>query len=226
MKTLVISLGGSVILPDKPDLPFIDNFKRIVRKHYKKYRFVIVCGGGSIARKYINSLEKEGKSEKELAFAGIRVTRMNAQFLMQIFGKEANDSLPINMEQVKSNLNKNNIVFCGALRYAVDETSDGTAAKLAHFLKTDFINLTNVSGLYTSDPKKNKNAKLIRLISWKNFEKIALSIKFHAGQHFVLDQQAAKIIKKNKIETFIIGNLKSLDNLLKEKSFAGTKIFG
>ncbi|KKQ74676.1 MAG: (P)ppGpp synthetase I, SpoT/RelA, partial [Berkelbacteria bacterium GW2011_GWB1_38_5] len=84
------------------------------------------------------------KSEKELAFAGIRVTRMNAQFLMQIFGKEANDSLPINMEQVKSNLNKNNIVFCGALRYAVDETSDGTAAKLAHFLKTDFINLTNV----------------------------------------------------------------------------------
>ena len=111
MKTLVISLGGSVILPDKPDLPFIDNFKRIVRKHYKKYRFVIVCGGGSIARKYINSLEKEGKSEKELAFAGIRVTRMNAQFLMQIFGKEANDSLPINMEQVKSNLNKNNIVF-------------------------------------------------------------------------------------------------------------------
>ena len=219
-----MSLGGSVILPDKPDLRFIDNFKKIVRKHYKKYRFVVVCGGGSIARKYINSLEREGKSEKELALAGIRVTRMNAQLLMQIFGKEANDSLPTNMEQVKNNLKKNNIVFCGALRYAPDETSDGTAAKLAHFFKTDFINLTNVSGLYTSDPKKNKNAKLIKSISWKNFEKIALSIKFHAGQHFVIDQEAARIIKKNKIRTFIIGSINSLDNLLKEKSFTGTTI--
>ena len=224
MKTVVISLGGSVILPDKPDLKFIDNFKKIVRKHYKKYRFVVVCGGGSIARRYINSLEREGKSEKELALAGIRVTRMNAQLLMQIFGKEANDSLPANMEQVKNNLKKNKIVFCGALRYAPDETSDGTAAKLANFLKTDFINITNVPGLYTSDPKKNKNAKLIKSISWKNFEKIALAIKFHAGQHFVIDQEAARTIKKNKIRTFIIGNIKSLDNLLKEKSFTGTTI--
>ena len=224
MKTIVISLGGSVILPDKPDLKFIDNFKKIVRKHYKKYRFVVVCGGGSIARRYINSLEREGKSEKELALAGIRVTRMNAQLLMQIFGKEANDSLPANMEQVKNNLKKNKIVFCGALRYAPDETSDGTAAKLANFLKTDFINITNVPGLYTSDPKKNKNAKLIKSISWKNFEKIALAINFHAGQHFVIDQEAARTIKKNKIRTFIIGNIKSLDNLLKEKNFTGTTI--
>ena len=50
-------------------------------------------------------------------------------------------------------------------------------------------------------------------------------IKFKPGQHFVLDQKAARIIKKYKIPTTILGNdLKNLDNLLKDKHFIGTVI--
>src|SRR3989344_4145150 len=208
MKIMVISLGGSVIVPDDLDFKFIDNFKETVRKHYSKYKFVVVTGGGSIARKYINALKNEGKSKKELALAGIRATRMNATFLTQFFGKEANNTLPLNMEEVKSKLKKNNVVLCGALRYKDNSTSDETAAKLAHFFKSDFINITNVPGLYTSDPKKNKNAKLINHISWQEFNNMISKIKFHAGQHFVLDQGAAILIKKHKIRTYIIGDTK------------------
>ncbi len=227
MKKIVISLGGSLIVPDKIDFKFLDKFKKTLRKHYSTYKFIVVCGGGSIARKYIEALKKEGKSERELSQAGIRVTRMNSLFLIQFFGKEANDSLPLDMHEIKSNLIKNSVVFCGALRFSEKSTSDTTAAKLANYLKTEFVNITNVKGLYTSDPKKDKNAKFIKNISWKDFEKMALKSKYSPGQHFVLDQQAAILIKKHKTPTYIIDkNLKNLERILKNKKFDGTLISG
>lgn len=226
-KVFVISLGGSLIIPDKVDISFLKKFRKTLRKHYKNYKFVIVCGGGSVARKYIEAIRKETNSQRAISEAGIRATRMNALLVMQLFGKEANNSLPKDMHDIKNNLEKNSAAICGALRYTPNSTSDSTSAKLAHFLQAEFINITNVDGLYTSNPKENKNAKLISNISWKNFKKIAHKIKFKAGQHFVLDQQASTIIQKHKIPTYIIGpNLNNLSNILKGKKFTGTFIHG
>ena len=226
-KVIVISLGGSLIVPEKINFKFLDGFKKTLRRHYRTYKFVVVCGGGTIARKYISALRKEGKSDKELANAGIRATRMNALFMTQFFGKEANDFLPLNMQQVKDNLSKNNVVVCGALRYEKKSTSDSTAAKLAHFFSSDFINMTNVNGLYSDNPLKNPKAKFIPIISWKDFEKMALKLKYAAGQNFVLDQHAASLIRKNKTLTFIIGpELENLDRILRRKKSFGTKIEG
>ncbi len=226
-RVIVISLGGSMIILSKGiNLQFLKKFKSALRKHYHKNKFVIVTGGGSIARKYIQVLKAEGKSTEEQSLAGIRATRMNALLLMQLFGKEVNDSLPLNMEEVKDNLHKNKVVICGALRYSSHSTSDATSAKLASFLKAPFINITNVPGLYTKDPRKYKDAKFISRISWKEFEKMALKIKYHAGQHFILDQQASTLIKKHKIKTYIIGSLLSLNNILNNKDFKGTLING
>jgi uridylate kinase len=226
MKTMVLSLGGSLIIPNKPNFKFLDQFKKTLQSNFKKYKFVIVTGGGTLARKYITVLKKQHKSKKELSIAGIMATRTNARFIMQLFGnKLANDSLPKSMKQVKFALRKNKVVICGALRYTKDSTSDSTAATLANYLNADFINLTNVPGLYTSNPKKNKNAKFIPKISHKAFNKLATKSKFKAGQHFVLDQNASRIIKKHKITTYILGeNLKNLNNLLKGKKFIGTMI--
>lgn len=227
MKVVVISLGGSLIVPNEINFEFIEKFKKEIRKNYSKTKFVIVAGGGSVARKYISALKKEKKSDRELASAGIRATRMNALFLMQFFGKEANKKLPRDMVEVKNNLHLNNVVICGALRYADNETSDGTAAKLAHFLNAEFINMTNVKGLYTADPKKDKSAKFIPKISWKDFNKITQKIKFSAGQHFVLDQQAARIILENRIKTYIIDDkIGNITKIVNGKYFIGTLISG
>ncbi|MBX4212503.1 UMP kinase [Candidatus Pacearchaeota archaeon] len=226
MKTVVISLGGSLIVPEKIDFRFLHQFKKTIEKN-KKYRFVIVCGGGVIARKYISALKYEGKSEYELSLAGIRATRMNALFMMQFFGKGANKSLPRDMEDVKHEISKNKIVICGALRYTPDSTSDSTAARLANHLKTEFINMTNVKGLYSSNPAEDKNAKFIPYESWEKFEKRALAIPHTPGQHFVLDQQASVIIREHRIKTYIIGKqISNLDKILAGKKFIGTLIAG
>lgn len=228
-KVMVISLGGSLIVPENVDFKFLKNFVKTLRKNYNKWKFVIVCGGGSIARRYIEILKHEKKAnEKELSLAGIRVTRLNALILMELFGKkEANDILPMTMKSIKNDLHKNNVVICGALRYTEKSTSDGTAAKLAYFLGSEFINMTNVNGLYSTNPLTNKNAKFIPWESWKKFDERANNMKYHSGQHFVLDQKAATMIHKDKIKTYIIGqDVRNIDKILQNKKFTGTLICG
>ena len=221
----VISLGGSRIVPDDVDDKFLLDFKKLIDSHRDK-KFVVVTGGGSSARRYISALRKLGKNNKAQSMEGIAITRLHAGFMSRFFGKEANEDLPMNMVKVKGLLKKNRVVFCGALRWRAKNTSDGTAAKVAGFLGCPFINLTNVKGLYSSNPKKNKNAKFIGKISWKEFLKIAGKIKYEAGQHFVLDLVAAKEIKEKRIVTYIVGSLKSLDSVLKGKRVVGTVIRG
>lgn len=228
-KVIVLSLGGSMIVPKDINVKYLKRFKQIIKKNSTKYKFVIVCGGGSTAREYILGLEKEKISQKKKfqGFLGISTTRLNARFMTYFFGSDANKGIPHDMQEVKNMLKLHDIVFCGALRYAKEETSDGTSAKLANFLHTDFINLTNVDGLYNKDPKKFKKANLIPKISWKRFHQIANKTKFKPGQHFVLDQSASKIILKNRTTTYIVGNnLKQFDRILKGKKFKGTLITG
>ena len=226
-RVIVLSLGGSLIIPDNVNITFLKKFKIAIKKNTKKYKFIVVCGGGSIARKYISALESLGLNEEFQSFSGISATRMNARFMSYLFGINPEQGIPHTLNEVKKYIKKQNIVFCGALEYKPNQTSDSTAAEISHNFKTDFINLTNVSGLYNLNPSKFKNAKFIPKISWKDFFEMSNKIKFKPGQHFVLDQTAARMILKNKIVTYVLGkDLKQLDNLLNHRKFKGTVISG
>ncbi len=226
-KVIVLSLGGSLIIPDDVDIEFLRKFKKIILGHTKKYKFIIVCGGGSIARKYISALEKEGLNKKLQNFSGISATRMNARFMSYFFNKNPEYGIPHIMETLEKYMKKHDVVFIGALEYKPKQTSDSTSADITKHFKTIFINLTNVTGLYNKNPKKYKNAKFISKISWENFHKMATKEGFKPGQHFVLDQTASEIIMKNKIKTYILGkDLTQFENVLKGKKFKGTLIEG
>ncbi|MEK6760619.1 MAG: UMP kinase [Nanoarchaeota archaeon] len=226
-KVIVLSLGGSLIVPEKIDVSYLKKFREIIRKNSRKYKFIIVCGGGSVARKYISALRETGINETLQSMVGISATRTNARFMSYFFNQNPWKGIPQKMEEIHKYLKSQDIVFCGALEYKPNQTSDSTSAQIAEHFKTDFINLTNVSGLYDKNPKEYKNAKFIPEISWKDFDKMANKIKYKPGQHFVLDQTASKIIMKNKITTYIIGqDIKQLDNLLNGRKFSGTRING
>ncbi|MBS3072783.1 UMP kinase [Candidatus Pacearchaeota archaeon] len=224
---VVISLGGSQILKNgEVNVNFLLKFKKIISGHSKEKKFIIVCGGGSIARTYINGLKKINASEKLQSFAGISVTRHNARFMSYFFGLDQLEGVPHTLEGVKKLLKRQNVVFVGGLEYKPEQTSDSTAAQIAKNFRAVFINITNVPGLHTSNPLTNKNAKFIPYISWEDFHNMADKIDFKPGQHFVLDQNASKIILNSKIKTYIIGNdLRNLDKLLNGQDFIGTSIY-
>ena len=226
-RLVVISLGGSLIIPDEVDLAFLQKFKKVILRNRKKYKFIIVCGGGSIARKYISALRKAGLNEEFQSFSGISATRMNARFMSYLFGINPELGIPHTMETLKKYIKRQDVIFCGALEYKSRQTSDSTAAELARHFKAVFINLTNVAGLYNKNPKENKDAKLILRLSWWEFCRMANKNKYEPGQHFVLDQTAAGIIMKSRIPTYILGkDLKQLEAVLQDKNFRGTLIKG
>jgi uridylate kinase len=224
-KVIVLSLGGSLIIPGDINLEYLKDFRKIIIKNKNKYKFIIICGGGSIARKYITALRETGMSETFQSYAGISATRTNARFMSYFFNQDQKRGIPKKTSEVKNYIKKYDIVFCGALEYHPHQTSDSSSAEIANVFKSDFINLTDVAGLHDKNPKEFKDAKFIPEISWADFDKMVNKIKFKPGQHFVLDQKASGIIKKNKITTYILGkDMNQLDNLLNGKKFIGTKI--
>ncbi len=227
MKVEVLSLGGSVIIPsatDKIDYDYLKSFKKLIAS-IKDKRFVIATGGGSTARKYMKALEQEGFDKKVQCIMGIYVTRMNAKFMADFFDGMACQTIPRSLAEVKNLLKRNKVVFVGGLRYEEDNTSDGTAARIANYLRTDFLNITDVDGLYDKDPRKNKDAKFISHISLDDFDKMVKKLAYHPGQHFVLDQHASAIIRRHKIRTTIMGkDIENIRKCLNDKDFKGTVI--
>jgi uridylate kinase len=219
MKTIVISLGGSLIIPDKVDYKFLEQFKTIINKYKKKYKFIIITGGGKTARTYIEAVRKEKLSTKYESIVGILATKINARLVAGLFNIK---NIPETEKELKKQ--KTNPIICGALGNRKNMTSDANAAELAKLYNATFINMTNVKGLYTKDPKKYKTAKFIKNISYKEFNKIIKQIKYKAGQHFVLDQVSAKIIMQSKVPTIILKGNKQLENFLSNKKYQGTII--
>ena len=85
-------------------------------------------------------------------------------------------------------------------------TTDAVAALLAEYLQADLlVVITNVEGVYDSDPKKNPNAEKLKRISTEKLVEIAMQSETKAGGSGVVDALAAKFIHRGKIRTLIIG---------------------
>src|SRR3989338_6028792 len=222
-KTIVMSLGGSVIVPDKIDVSFLKNFKKIINKYTNKgYKFAIICGGGRLARGYQEAASKISKQSNEyLDWLGIHATKMNAWFMKSVFGKDA-EKLIVDDPTKRIKFTRKILIAGG---WKPGWLTDYDAVLLAKNLgvKT-IINMSNIDYLYDKDPKKYNNAKKIKNISWKRYRKISGS-KWKAGLNAPFDPVAAKEAEKSGLRVFIIGkDLKNFEKLLDGKSFKGTII--
>lgn len=222
MKKIVISVGGSAIVPDNVDYKFLKSLKKAVLG-LKGKEIVICTGGGKTARTYIAPLKKEGLNEYGQDLMGIETTRLNAYLVASFLGNIANKEIPKTLEEVADAIKVNKVVLCGGL--TPGQTSDGTTAMIADYLDADvLINMTNVDGLFDKDPKKYKDAKFIPRLTHAEFKKIIDKIEQKPGMHFVLDHQAARITRNSKIKVVILKGVNNLKKFLDGKKFRGTII--
>ena len=57
----VLSVGGSIVAPDKPDFDFLDKFSKTIRNWLlqdSSRKIIMVIGGGAPARDYQNAYRK------------------------------------------------------------------------------------------------------------------------------------------------------------------------
>lgn len=220
---IVISLGGSLIMPDKIDVNFLKDFKKLILKHIKTKQFFIITGGGKVAREYATAAGEIGQIDSDdRDWLGIHCTRLNAHLLRTIFRKHAFPRIIKNpFEKIKTN--KQIIMAAG---YKPGCSSDLDAVIIAKTIGAKTVlNLTNTDYVYDKDPRKYKDAKPMKELSWKKFRSI-IPKTWKYGMHAPFDPVASKEAHKLGLKVLIINGkkLKQVDNFLNKKEFAGTII--
>jgi len=226
-RTVIISLGGSLIVPDKIDISFLQQFKALLEKHLatEDIRFVVVCGGGKPAREYQEAARKLGvPSSADLDWVGIMATRLNAELVRTMFGELAHSTVVIDPHQPINSLKKV-IVAAG---YQPGHSTDMDAVLLAQQLRAGLVvNLSNIDYVYDKNPAQFKDAKRFEAMSWKELRAI-VGDAWKPGMNVPFDPVAAREAEKAKLKV-IVANGKDIANLgliLSGKKFKGTMVNG
>ncbi len=223
----VISLGGSLIVPDKVDVDFLSNFHRTIDSYLSEdesRRVILVCGGGASARRYQEAYrEVAAKAQIDSEdWIGIAATRLNSELLKQMFIKYCLHPVVTNPTEVS--------VFPGRVMIASGWkpgfSTDYDAVILAEKFSADsVINLSNIAKVFTDDPKTNPGAEPIDRISWSGFKEI-VGDTWIPGSNVPFDPVAARHASEIKLKVIVAlgSDMAILSNILAGRDFEGTII--
>lgn len=220
---LVVSYGGSIIAPEEIDVEFIDGVASCLEN--TEDSVCVVVGGGEVARKYIEKGRELGANESLLDEIGILATRMNAYLLLSALG---NDAYPRVADTINEAITATSrfVVMGGTVP---GHTTDAVAALLAERLGSKKLILaTSVDGVYTSDPKIDRNAKKIKELKASELVAIVAKNSAKAGAKSVMDLLGARIIERSGMECWIFDgrNLEDFRRALRgeREGFSGSII--
>ncbi len=221
---IVVSVGGSLIIPDGIDTDFLTRFKTLIlEKVQKGFSFSIIAGGGKTARRYQDAAAAVTPlSSQDLDWIGIHATRLNAQLLRNIFVGYAHSHV-IKNPTIDIEAEEPIIIAAG---WQPGCSTDYDAVLIAKNIGArHLVNLSNIDYVYDSDPKKNPNAKKIEKINWADFRKL-IPAEWDPGLSSPFDPIAAKEAETLGLEVAIINGtkLQEFSNYLDGKPFIGTVI--
>jgi uridylate kinase len=223
-EVVVISVGGSLIVPEEIDTDFLSSLKELVLNGIKKgKKFIIITGGGKVCRKYQNAANAVTKlTPKDIDWLGIHATRLNSQLVKTILGNKVED-IVVHDPFAKIIFNKPILIAAG---WKPGWSTDFDAVLLAkRFKAKKLINLSNIDYVYTADPKTDPKATKIEEASWKEFRKI-IPKKWSPGLSAPFDPIASKEAESIGLQVAIINGKKigELDKFLNGEKFVGTLI--
>ncbi len=223
-ETFVLSLGGSLIVPEGIDTDFLREFRDLILKHVGNgSRFVIVTGGGSTARRYINAAGKVRELEKmDYHEIGLHATRLNAQFIRVLFKEHACPDVWTDYGK-EPEFSKPVLVGAG---WKPGFTTDYDAVMAAKILGAGRVaNLSNIDYVYDKDPKKYSDARPIKEMTWKELLDIT-GTDIYAGINVPFDPLASQEAMKAGIQAVIMNgkDITNLDSYLSGNGFRGTVI--
>ena len=199
--TITLSLGGSIINPGKIDSQFLTDFSKMIIGLIDKYKFMIVCGGGKVARQYIKGLP-DGLTEGERDYMGIAATWLNAQLLTYYFKGYTSPILPPTVEKLTEQLQQYDVGLSGGFLPSV-KTDEDAAIVADLYGSPILINVTNVDGIYDKAPRKHPDAKKYDKLSYRQFYEIVNPISLGAGSNAPFTLIAAKICERTNMRIII-----------------------
>jgi uridylate kinase len=220
---IVLKIGGFAFAEGKTE-PLISDYVKLLKQLSIEHHFVVVTGGGAVARSYIRAARNMEVPESLCDQLGILVTRLNARLLVDGLGDQAFPEIPTTVAELKHYFASGRVVAMGGLQPG--QSTNAVAAIAAETIKANlFLNATNVDGVYTTDPRKDSTAKRLEEVDVSRLTEILSSNKMQAGAYDLMDPIALRIIERSKIPTVILDG-RTLTNVTRaiRNEKTGTKI--
>jgi len=223
MDCVVISLGGSILVPGDNDSAHIKALALLIRSLAKKHRLVLVCGGGRVARYYISIGRELRAGQDQLDEMGIEVTRLNAGLLQIALGDEAAPRLPRTIQEAEDELRNGKIVVMGGTDPG--HTTDAVSAMVAKRVgAARIVNATSVDAAYSADPLKHPDATRFSELTHKQLFELVNKGLHRAGPSDVFDKLGAEIALKANIPILIVSgrDLEEIESAVNGRKVKGT----
>lgn len=227
--TKVLSVGGSIIVPDKPDTEFLGKFVAMCTQWLdedKSRRLILVAGGGAPARVYQNAYNAVAGNNADANSAdwiGIMATRINAQLLKACFGSYCKNDVVYNptLEDLKFD---GQVLVASGWKPGFSTDTDAVYLGEKFDAKT-IVNLSNIEKVYTDDPRKNPDAKPLDTISWADFRKM-VGDEWTPGKNCPFDPIASKKASELGMKVICAGgkNIPNIQAILNDEEYIGTTI--
>ncbi len=223
-ETIIISLGGSLIIPDQIDVDFLREFKEIILSQVALgKKFIIITGGGKVCRRYQDAAKQlSNPPDDDLDWIGIASLRLNAQLVRVIFEDKTDKRIIKNFSE---SFDFSKPIILGSA-YKPGQSTDWDAVLAAKNVGAKkVINLSNTDYVYDSDPKVNPLAKKLEKISWADYRSL-IPAEWNPGLNSPFDPIASKMAEELGLEVVIM-NGKPIENFkkyLNGESFQGTII--
>ncbi|MEM2920960.1 MAG: UMP kinase [Candidatus Bathyarchaeia archaeon] len=200
---VVVKLGG-FLFPAELDSALIQAYANVIQRLCEHgYRFVVVTGGGLIARRYIKTARELGASEYVCDLLGIQASQLNARLFIGALGRYAHPEPPSSLNLIHEPFDRGKIVVVGGMQPA--QSTNAVAALAAEAVGADLlINATNIDGVYTSDPRKDPSARKLAVVETQELMKIMLNGSMEAGTYELFDPVAIKVVERSRIKAYII----------------------
>lgn len=227
MSIKTLSLGGSLVSPEGVDVLFLDEFQKLVKQYLNedtKRKLIIVVGGGAPARSYQQAARQliPLVSSDTLDWIGIKATELNARLIKEIFGELCLEPVVQNPELDSFSTGR---ILVGA-GWKPGFSSDYDAAVLASRFGSDtLINLSNISYVYSANPKENPNAQPMKNMSWQALIDL-VGDTWNPGSNLPFDPIAAKFSREHQLKVIVANgkNISNIANILYDHAFEGTTI--
>lgn len=223
-ETIVIAMGGSLLVPESIDINFIKDLKRMV-KHFnnESYQIALVVGGGKTCR-YYQAAAREFKNIKDidLDWIGIQTIRLNCELLFRTFSDLDIHSEIILKPEDLHGINES-LIIVGAWEPGCSSDTDAVEmAKVSNAKR--IINFSNTSHVYSADPQANPDARKFESLTWSEYRNI-IPTEWTPGMSAPFDPIASKKAQESEITVAILGaSIENLENYLGDKKFEGTII--
>jgi uridylate kinase len=209
---IVLRMGGSVIAsPINPSL--IREYGAVLTDLRKRgHEFVVVVGGGKLAREFIAAAKEIGLDEASQDEIAISVSRVFAQLVLKNLGRDGCRSVPSTLQEASEYLAQRKVVVMGGLKPGM--TTDTVAALVAEEVGANLIiKASDLDGVYDKDPKVHSDAVKFDRLSFEDLPNVFSEVKHRAGIHQIIDPEAVKILVRSRIPLAVVNGF-TVQNVL------------